>query len=208
MIAHLHGRVLEFETDRLVLDVGGVGYEVRIPLSTYYALAPSRPDGLPEGDVALKIHTHVREDALELFGFFTAEEKALFERLIAVSGIGPKLAQVVLSGMAPLEVLQALAGGDVATLTRIPGIGKKTAERMVVELRDKAGEMVEEAGAERPTEGGTPAGSQTDLVLALVNLGYRQNIAERAVQKVAKELGEGASFQDLLKRALQSLSRA
>lgn len=204
MIAHLRGRVLEIETDRLVLDVGGVGYEVRVPLSTYYALAPSSPDGLPKGEVSLRIHTHVREDALELFGFVTDEEKALFEKLIAVSGIGPKLAQVVLSGMAPLEVLQALAGGDVATLTRIPGIGKKTAERMIVELRDKAGAMVEEQGAVAAPS----SSSQSDLVLALVNLGYRQNVAERTVTKVAKELGDGAAFQDLLKRALQTLSRA
>lgn len=204
MIAHLRGRVLEIETDRVVVDVGGVGYEVRIPLSTYYALSPSSPDGPPQSEISLRIHTHVREDALELFGFVTNEEKSLFEKLIAISGIGPKLAQVVLSGMAPLEVLQALAGGDVATLTRIPGIGKKTAERMVVELRDKAGAMVEERGAVAPQT----SSSHNDLVLALVNLGYRQHVAERAVAKVASELGEDAGFQDLLKRALQTLSRA
>lgn len=202
MIAHLRGRVLEMEPDSLILEVGGVGYAVRIPLSTYYALATSSPDEPPAGEVSLRIHTHVREDALELFGFATREEKELFERLIAVSGIGPKLAQVVLSGMAPLEVLQALAAGDLATLTRIPGIGKKTAERMVVELRDKAGEMVEQQGA--PVV--EPPSASNDLVLALVNLGYKQTAAERTVQQVVKDLGD-ASFQDLLRASLKKLSR-
>ena len=146
MIGRLRGRVEELEPDSLILDVGGVGYAVRIPLSTYYSLANSASGKASDEPTTLRIHTHVREDALELFGFATQEEKTLFEKLIAVSGIGPKLAQVVLSGMAPLEVLQALASGDLATLTRIPGIGKKTAERMVVELRDTAGRTRRTAG--------------------------------------------------------------
>ena len=206
MIGLLRGQIAEIETDSLILDVGGVGYAVRIPLSTYYALAPSSPDAATAQSevVTLRIHTHVREDALELFGFATSEEKELFEKLIAVSGIGPKLAQVVLSGMAPLEVLQALASGDLATLTRIPGIGKKTAERMVVELRDSAGELVERQGATATPQ---PPSASSDLVEALVNLGYRQQAAEHAVQQVRGELGEDASFQDLLRMALKKLSR-
>lgn len=203
MIGRLRGEIARIEPDSVLLDVGGVGYLVRIPLSTYYSLAPGAVD--PVGTQAsLEIHTHVREDAFELFGFATAAELQLFEKLIAVSGIGPRLAQVVLSGMAPEEVLQALSAGDLATLTRIPGIGKKTAERMVVELRDAAAKLIEgqdhTAPAEPPSTGG-------DLVQALVNLGYRPSAAEKTVQKVLADLGEDASFQDLLRTALKALSR-
>ena len=131
MIGWLSGKVVQAIPDRLILDVGGVGYQVAIPLSTYYEIQKADVGAA----IRLYIHTHVREDALALYGFWSEREKELFERLIAVSGIGPRLAQVVLSGMAPDELIAALAAGDVAKLVRIPGVGKKTAERMVVELR-------------------------------------------------------------------------
>ncbi len=205
MIGRLRGEIARIEPETVLLDVGGVGYLVRIPLSTYYALAPASAGTDPVGSEAvLEIHTHVREDALELFGFSTAAELQLFEKLIAVSGIGPRLAQVVLSGMAPEEVLQALSAGDLATLTRIPGIGKKTAERMVVELRDTAAKLIEGQDAARPAE---PVSTGSDLVDALVNLGYRPAAAEKTVQKVLADLGDDAPFQDLLRTALKSLSR-
>ena len=208
MIGLLRGTLSELEPDTLLLDVGGVGYLVRIPLSTYYPIVSAaggdNPASALGSAVTLRVHTHVREDAIELFGFLTDDEKRLFERLIGVSGIGPRLAQVVLSGMAPLEVLQALASGDLATLTRIPGIGKKTAERMVVELRDAAAGLIEDQGAKAPEP---PASAGDDLVQALVNLGYRQQAAESTVQKVLKEMGEEAPFQELLRSALKQLSR-
>jgi holliday junction DNA helicase RuvA len=200
MIGWLRGALRRITPERVVLDVGGVGYVVRVPLSTYYEL-----ERIGEGGTAeLLIHTHVREDALELFGFVAEVEKTLFERLIGVSGIGPRLAQVILSGMAPGDVLQALAAGDVARLVRIPGVGKKTAERMVVELRDAAAEL---ARASPATAAAAAAPSEdVDLVLALVNLGYRPADAERAVEAARREHPE-APFRELLRLSLRRLSR-
>lgn len=200
MIGWLSGKVVQAVPDRLILDVGGVGYLVAIPLSTYYELQKADPGAT----IRLYIHTHVREDALALYGFWSEREKELFERLIAVSGIGPRLAQVVLSGMAPDELIAALAAGDVARLVRIPGVGKKTAERMVVELRDKLQTWAAQLPAARATAGS--AGSDTDLVAALVNLGYKPSLAEGAVGAARKEAPE-AAFHELLRLALRRLSR-
>ena len=197
MIGYLRGKLRSRSADRVVVDVGGVGYSVAISLNTFAEI-----DRAASGtEIELEIHTHVREDALALYGFATAREKELFEKLIAVSGIGPRLAQVVLSGMAPDDLLAALAAGDVARLVRIPGVGKKTAERMVVELRDKVQALAAELPAAKPT-----TRSDADLVEALVNLGYKANQAEAAVAAARKE-APGVPFSELLRLALRRLSR-
>ncbi len=196
MIGFLRGSLLETSPSRVLLDVQGVGYEVHIPLSTYYEV--QKVEGA--GDVAFHVYTHVRDDALALFGFWTRRERRLFERLIAVTGIGPKLAQTVLSGMQPDDLIAALAAGDVRRLNTIPGVGKKTAERMILELRDK----VQDLAAELPT---APAVVESDLVQALVSLGYRPGAAQRAVGKVAREQPD-AEFADQLKASLRILSGA
>jgi Holliday junction DNA helicase RuvA len=200
MIGWLSGQVVQAAPDRLILDVSGVGYQVAIPLSTYYEIQKESSGAA----IRLFIHTHVREDALALYGFWTEREKELFERLIAVSGIGPRLAQVVLSGMAPDELIAALAAGDVARLVKIPGVGKKTAERMVVELRDKLQALAAQLPAARAAADAT--GSDDDLVAALVNLGYKPSLAEGAVGAARKE-SPTAAFHELLRLALRRLSR-
>ncbi len=196
MIGYLHGKLLRIAPSRLLLDVGGVGYEVAIPLSTYYEVQQKS-----EGDEAeLFVHTHVREDAIVLYGFRTERERQLFELLITVSGVGPRLAQTVLSGLSPDDLVAALASGDVRRLQGIPGIGKKTAERLLIDLRDRVGDLVTEE---------TPAAvlpADSDLVSALLSLGYKPAAAERAVRKVTRENPE-ASFADLLRLALKQLSR-
>lgn len=177
--------------------MGGVGYELHIPLSTYYAL-----QGRAAGDrVALHVHTHVRDDAIQLFGFLTELERRLFEKLIAVSGIGPRLAQTVLSGMSPGDLIAALAAADLRRLSSIPGIGRKTAERMIVELRDKVSDLAAEAPPGRPA-----AAVDGDLLSALLGLGYKQAAAERAVAEVTKEQPE-AELAELLRLSLKRLSR-
>ena len=195
LIAQLKGRILRKQPQELVLDVGGVGYRVTIPLSTFYRL------GEPGADVTLLTHTHVREDTFALFGFVTASEQALFERLISVAGVGPRLAIGILSGIEAPDLVGALRSGDLPRLTRIPGVGKKTAERLVVELRDKV-EGLE--GPEVPAED-APATPQDDLVSALVHLGYSRPEAERGVDK-ALEQGTDGRFEDLLRRTLRILS--
>ena len=201
MIGWLSGKVVQAVPDRLILDVGGVGYLVAIPLSTYYEIQKADAGAA----IRLFIHTHVREDALALYGFWSEREKELFEQLIAVSGIGPRLAQVVLSGMAPDELIAALAAGDVTRLVRIPGVGKKTAERMVVELRDKLQALAAQLPAARAAAAAA-GGSDNDLVAALVNLGYKPSLAEGAVGAARKEAPE-AAFHELLRLALRRLSR-
>ena len=178
------------------MDVAGVGYRVLIPVSTFYRLGP-------EGDaVRLLVHTHVREDTLSLFGFATRGEQALFERLIEVAGVGPKLAVNILSGIEAGELADALRASDVARLTRIPGVGKKTAERLVVELKDK---MPRLAATPEP-EGGAPAGGvREDLASTLVNLGYSRAEAEKGAERALRE-DAGGRFEDLLRRALRALS--
>lgn len=198
MIGYLQGHLLRTTPERLLLDVQGVGYEVHIPLSTFYEIERRAP-----GDrVALFIHTQVREDDISLFGFWTEREKLLFERLIGVSGIGPRLARVVLSGMPPDDLLAAIAAGDLGRLSSIPGVGKKTAERMVLELREKMRELAAEL-PETPAAG--PA--DQDVVSALVNLGYKSSQAERAVAEARREKPD-AAFNDLLRSSLNRLSRA
>lgn len=199
MIAFLRGRLHEKQPQRVVVDVGGVGYDVAVPLSTFYQIGD-------EGSaVALRIHTHVREDQLALFGFLTAAEQVVFERLLGVSGIGPKLALGVLSGIEPVEFVAALERGDVARLTRIPGIGKKTAERMVLELRDR---LLKELGtgtgvAADPHE----QGQRDDLVSALVNLGYDRRAVDRVVGTQVQDWTTWP-FEQQLRAALKALSRA
>jgi len=198
VISHLRGRLLSLTPDMGVVDVHGVGYAVSLPLPTYYELQ-KQPAG---ADVSLFIHTHVREDALALYGFWTERERALFERLITVSGVGPRLARAILSGLPPEVLLTALAAGDVARLTRIPGVGRKTAERLVLELREKAAEL---AAAPAPT-GAALAPDDEDLLVALVNLGYRRADAEKALADVRRESAD-AEVPELLRMALKRLAR-
>jgi Holliday junction DNA helicase RuvA len=198
MIGHLRGKLLRSTPERVLVETGGVGYDLHVSLATFSELDRA---GLG-AEVALHVHTHVREDQLALFGFATERERDLFERLIGISGIGPRLAQVVLSGMAPEDLIAALAAGDVARLTRIPGVGKKTAERMVVELRDPLQALAREVATPAPS-----AASDDDLVQALVHLGYKPAQAERAVADARRD-APGASFHELLPQALRRLSRA
>lgn len=197
MIAYLRGSLLEKHPNQIVVDVNGVGYDVTIPISTYSELPDSG------GEVKLRIHTHVREDAISLFGFHSVEEKTLFERLISVSGIGPKLAVTVLSGLAAPDLIAAIRGGQTDRLVRIPGVGKKTAERMVLELRDKL--PVVGAGAMPPksAEQSSPMSDlEYDVLSALTNLGCQPAAAEVAVRK-AKAAGAPQEFEPLFRRALE-----
>jgi len=194
MIAHLRGRLITKHPNQAIVEAGGVGYDVTISVPTFSDLPNAG------ADVALHIHTHVREDAIALFGFLRVEEKQLFEKLISVSGIGPKLAITILSGMPTPDMVSAIRGNDVARLTRIPGIGKKTAERMVLELRDKLQHF-----------GAAPAASPTspiedDVLSDLVNLGYQRPAAERAVATAAKN-GAKKEFDVLFRDALAALSK-
>ena len=196
MIASLRGALLEKRPNQIIVDVHGVGYDVSIPVSTYSAL----PDNGKE--VTLKVHTHVREDAIALFGFLTAEEKMLFEKLIGVSGIGPKLAITVLSGLAAADLTSAIRGGDVQRLTRIPGIGKKTAERMVLELRDKV-DLVSGGTTPVSTEKSAPfTDIESDVLSALINLGCQRPSAETAIRKAVAG-GAPPTFEPLFRRALE-----
>ena len=196
MIGQLRGRLAEKRPNQVLVDVGGVGYLVQVPLSTYGAL------GELHTEVTLLIHTHVREDALALYGFVSAREKHFFEMLLSASGVGPTLALKILSGMSVEELVPAIRGSDLARLTRIPGVGRKTAERMVVELKDKLESVA--GAAERP-EPSAPAGIAADVVSALVNLGYEGRAAETAVAEAKREAG-AANFEKLLRGTLQSLS--
>lgn len=191
MIAWLRGKLLEKEASRVVLDVNGVGYEVFVPVTTFTAL----PE--PGAEVALDIHTHVREDALALYGFSSRQERRVFERLIGVSGIGPRLAVTILSGGSVEGLVGAIRRGDLGRLTSIPGVGKKTAERIVVELKDKLKDLAEEAP--KPV-------LETDVLSALENLGYARATAEAAVRR-AMNGDESATFDALFKRALQIVTK-
>jgi Holliday junction DNA helicase RuvA len=197
VIAHLSGTLLLKNVQRIVVDVGGVGYDVAVPLSTFYTV------GEPGARVALRIHTHVREDQLQLFGFATELELTLFERLISVSGIGPKVALSVLSGIEPEQLVRAIRSGDVARLVKIPGVGKKTAERLVVELRDRLPEVA-------PAEPDAPAGGgdelRADLLSALGNLGYQRASVEKTVDKVL-DTADPRVFETVLRQVLRDLAR-
>lgn len=198
MIARISGTLIDKHVQRLVVDVGGVGYELLVPLSTVYAV------GDPGATVTLRTYMHVREDALQLYGFMTPLEQTLFERLISVSGIGPKLALAVLSGIESLDLVNAIRGGDIARLTRTPGVGRKTAERLVVELKDRLPET-----AEAPA--GTPVGVtdslRDDVLSALINLGYQRHSIEKTVDAVFRA-DETGDFETVLRQILRELSRA
>jgi len=197
VIAFLRGRILDKEPNRIIVDVAGVGYDIAVPLSTFYGL------GEPGADIALRIHTHVREDAFLLYSFATRLEQQLFERLISISGIGPKVALAVLSGIEPAELIRAIQRGDLARLTAIPGVGKKTSERIVLELKDRLppGEL-----ARRQAEGSEPSAVRDDILSALINLGYHRPLAEKAVESAIKATPD-ADFERTLKQALRELAR-
>jgi Holliday junction DNA helicase RuvA len=196
MIGQLRGRLTDKRPNQVLVDVGGVGYLVQVPLSTYAAL------GELHTEVTLLFHTHVREDALSLYGFLSSREKHFFEMLLSASGVGPSLALKILSGMSVEELVPAIRGSDLARLTKIPGVGRKTAERIVVELKDKLDAVTVEV--ERPAAS-SPAGIEADVVSALVNLGYEARAAEGAVAEARRENGAG-NFEKLLRASLQSLS--
>jgi Holliday junction DNA helicase RuvA len=200
VIAHLRGRVAEKHPNRVVVDVAGVGYDVFVPLSTFYGM------GEPGTDIALRIHTHVREDALQLFGFATSLEQELFERLIGVSGIGPKVALAVLSGIEPKELIRAIERGDLARLTAIPGVGKKTSERIVLELKDRLPRVSAEAVAAAGDGDATATPMQDDVISALVNLGYHRPLAEKAAASAVRVVPD-AGFERTLKQALRELAK-
>lgn len=206
MIAHLSGTLLSKQPTAVILDVGGVGYEVSIPLSTFYDLAE------PGSEAQLRIYTHVREDALQLYGFKTARERELFLRLISVSGIGPKLGITLLSGMSADEMIASIRTNNLARLTLIPGVGRKTAERLVMELRDKiaslsSAELEEELG-EKPATPPEPTvdSVRADALSALLNLGYQRAAAEKAIAAVLSENGE-MSVESVLRASLRRLAK-
>lgn len=196
MIAHLRGKLLAKHPNQAIIETSGVGYDVTITVPTFSDLPALGTE------VALHIHTHVREDALALYGFLRPSEKLLFEKLLTVSGIGPKLAITILSGMAADEMVGAIRGNDIARLTRIPGIGRKTAERMVLELRDKLPEAGPVASPTAPAMNAT----EEDVLSALLNLGYQRPNAVKALAAVAKD-GTAKSFDEMFRAALGRLSK-
>ncbi len=206
MIAYLAGKILEKEANSVIIDVGGIGYEATIPLSTFYEL------GEVGEAVALRIYTYVREDALQLFGFKTLQERELFLKLITVSGIGPKVGISMLSGMNADEIIAAIRTDNLARLTSIPGIGRKTAERLVIELRDKVASLasISSSSTTVSSDGSRTAASTNeiydDAISALVNLGYQRNAAEKALKQAVKD-GTEMSVQKLLRRSLQLLAK-
>jgi Holliday junction DNA helicase RuvA len=200
MIAFLRGRVIDKQPNLIIVDVRGVGYEIHVPLSTYYDV------GEAGADVALRIHTHVREDALQLYGFLTPLEELLFKRLIAISGIGPKLGIAVLSGIEPTELVTAIQRADVARLTGIPGVGKKTAERIVLELKDRLAHVAVAIDAAAPASSHPEDRLRDDLVSALQNLGYHRPLAEKAVDATLGR-SEHPTFDEVLRAALRELMR-
>ena len=196
MIGWLRGELRERDAGRVVLDVSGVGYLLRVPMSTFLDLPPL-------GSTAeLHVTTHVREDAITLYGFLTAAERDLFERLNTVSGVGPRIALGALSGLGPGELVRAIAEGDPRRLSSVPGIGKKTAERIVIDLQDKMSTVT----AAREPGRAVVGGEASDVVSALVNLGYQERLAARAVQDAKQDGREG--FEALLREALSRLGKA
>jgi Holliday junction DNA helicase RuvA len=198
MIALLSGRLLDKAPSRIVIDVHGVGYDVQIPLSTFYGL------GEAGTEVSLRVHTHVREEALTLFGFGTRLELKVFEQLIGISGIGPRLALSVLSGIESVDLVRAVREGDVGRLTGIPGVGKKTAERIGLELKDRL-QAVLEANTDHPADSVVGSDTRGDLLSALLNLGYHRHLAERAVDAALAETD--GTFEQILRQALKELAR-
>jgi Holliday junction DNA helicase RuvA len=197
VIARLKGTLVDKAPNRVIVDVGGVGYEVLVPLSTFYGL------GEPGAGVALRVHTHVREDVIALYGFASAIELELFERLIAINGIGPKLALAVLSGIDPGDLVRAIRAQDVARLTRIPGVGKKTAERIGLELKDRLSTVLQSAPtAAADAEPGDRL--RDDLLSALINLGYQRQAAEKAIDAAVRKMPD-APFEQLLRDVLRGM---
>ena len=200
MIARLRGTLVDKAPSRLVVDVNGVGYDVQVPLSTVYPL------GEAGSEVVLRVHTHVREDVIALYGFATGLEHDLFERLIAINGIGPKLALAVLSGIEPADLIKAIRLQDVARLTAIPGVGKKTAERIVLEMKDRLPAALHAAGQE-PATRRTADQLRDDLLSALINLGYQRPAAEKAIEKALNETAN-PPFDQALRQVLRALMKA
>ena len=194
MIAYLRGRLISKHPNQAIVEVAGVGYDVTISIPTFSELLATG------SEVALHIHTHVREDALALYGFLRVEEKQLFEKLITVSGIGPKLAITILSGMAVTDMVGAIRANDHVRLTKIPGIGKKTAERMCVELRDKLEGFGEDPAAK------SVSAAEEDVISALTNLGYQRGLAEKAVERAVASAGR-ENFDAIFRAALAGLSK-
>lgn len=201
MIAHVKGKIIHKSPESVIIDVAGVGYEVHIPLSTYYKLPET------EEYVSLNTYTHIREDAMQLYGFLTQREKEIFQLLIGVSGVGPRLARNILSGIPADDLVSAVSSGDIARLKAIPGIGGKTAERLIVELRDKMAAIVRSHVGEVAASGVADKRDDIskDVLSALVNLGYKGNLAEKAIEK-AKQINTDATFEILLKESLKVLA--
>jgi len=200
MIGFLRGRILDKQPNLLIVDVQGVGYEVHVPLSTYYDVGESGTD------VALRIYTHVREESLQLYGFLTTLEQQLFQRLIAISGIGPKLAVAVLSGIEPGDLVSAVQRSDLARLTGIPGVGRKTAERIVLELKDRLAHLAVPVGSGAPVAAPPGERLRDDVLSALQNLGYHRPLAEKAIDATLPAAGD-TTFEQALKAALRELMR-
>jgi holliday junction DNA helicase RuvA len=200
MIAHIQGFLHFKSPEYLVIDVDGIGYQVHVPLSTFY--------DLPQvgSTVSLHIHTHVREDALQLYGFRSPEEKAIFVRLISISGIGPRLAVNILSGISPAELVESLSQNNLARLISIPGVGRKTAERIMVELRDKVSSLVPSHDVTVPVKTAADEAVIEDALSALLNLGYKKGVAQRAVENARQRLEGEITLESLLKESLRALA--
>lgn len=196
MIAHLRGRLISKNPNQAIVDCGGVGYDVTISVATFSELPP---EGV---EASLYVHTHVREDQIALFGFADTREKRLFEKLLSISGIGPKLAITILSGISAERLVVAIRGGDHGTLTKIPGIGKKTAERIVLEIKDKLDDL-----AVPVSDGGVHHGPAADDALsALVNLGYPRPVAQKAIETaIERDAAAGADFETLFRAAMAAI---
>ena len=200
MIAHIQGRLHFKSPEYLVIDVDGIGYQVQVPLSTFY--------DLPQvgSTVSLHIHTHVREDALQLYGFQSPEEKILFVRLISISGIGPRLAVNILSGISPAELVESLSQNNLARLISIPGVGRKTAERIMVELRDKVSSLLPGHDVTVAVKAATDEAMIEDALSALLNLGYKKGVAQRAIENARQRLEGEITLESLLKESLRALA--
>ena len=197
MIAHLIGKLIYKSPDHSIVDVKGIGYKIFTPLSTYYVLPKTGES------VTLHIHTRVREDELKLFGFLTEEEQTIFEKLITINKVGPKLALGILSGMSPENLLTAIMNNDAARLSSIPGVGKKTAERLTLEMKDKLSDLTFEMAHQQDTE--VPEGPYEDALSALVNLGYKKPQAEKSLKSAYNKVGKDSSLEDLIKESLNNL---
>jgi len=200
MIGQLRGQLIQKKPNVLLLDVQGVGYEVFIPLTSFYEL-PSEGN-----EVTLKIHTHVREDTLTLFGFLSQREKDFFLKLVSISGIGPKLAISILSGAQVEELAQAIASGNLARLTSIPGVGRKTAERVVLELKSQVTPFLLPEQIEAAKEANAPTALEEDILSALTNLGYPRSNAEKALAMVLRSEECERTFEEILRNTLRRLA--